>query len=217
MINDKAREISADEYADRQAQINNTLMNLHTAMPAIVVSFNSEERTISAQPAIQRVFTDGDGISGPQNLPVCVDVPVMFLGGGGFDITYPINEGDECLLIFAERCIDSWFSTGQPAPPDDYRQHDLSDAFALVGVRSLARQSPVAMDGLRIGNESSQIVVTDDSIALQKGDAKMTLTEKRFDCSVPIYAPNLITPNLDVNKHLHDGVEPGAGSTLEGY
>lgn len=217
MINNKAREISADEFADRQAQINNSLMNLHTAMPAIVVSFNADERTITAQPAIQRVFSAGEGITGPQNLPPCVDVPVMFLGGGGYDITYPIVEGDECLLIFAERCIDSWFTTGKPAPPADYRQHDLSDAFALVGVRSLARQSPVAVDGLRIGNDSSQVMISDNEIILQKGAAKMTLTDKKLECTVDIYAPNVITPSLDLNKHLHDGVEVGAGTTLEGF
>lgn len=216
MINNKAREISADEYADRQAQINNTLTDLHTALPAIVVSFDPDERTVTAQPTIQRIFTDGAGMTGAVNLPPCVDVPVIFLGGGGYDITYPINEGDECLLIFSERCIDSWFVSGVPSPPDDYRKHDLSDAFALVGVRSLANKKPVPMDGLHIGNDTSEVIINKEQVKLRQGKAVLTLTEDRLTSSVELRCPNVITDSFNVNNHVHSGVEVGGGKTTEG-
>ena len=216
MINNKARMVSADEYADRQAQINSTLSDLHTSIPAIVISFNADERTVTAQPAIQRVFTDGAGMTGAINLPPCVDVPVIFLSGGGYEITYPINEGDECLLMFSERCIDSWFVSGTPSPPDDYRKHDLSDAFALVGVKSLANKKPVPMDGLHIGNEKSKVVIGKDQVQLKQGKAVLTLTEDRLSSNVDIYCPNVITDDFDVNNHVHDGIEVGGGSTTKG-
>lgn len=193
MINNKAKEISASEHASRQAQINNTLKDLHTALPAIVISFNPDERTITAQPTIQRVFADGMGLSGPQNLPVCLDVPVLFMSAGGYEITYPIVEGDECLLIFSERCIDSWFATGDPSPPDDYRKHDLSDAFAIVGPRSLARKKPVPMDGLHVGSDDNKVIINGDSVTLKKGEAVMALSDSELYCSVPIRCPQVIS------------------------
>ena len=45
-------------------------------------------------------------------LPILPDVPVMFFGGGGMTITAPIKPGDECLVIFADRCIDGWWWLG---------------------------------------------------------------------------------------------------------
>lgn len=192
MINNRAREISSSNQGEIQAQIDNTLKDLHTAIPAIVVSFDAENRTITAQPTIQRVFSDGAGLAGPQNLPPCLDVPVLFMSAGGYEITYPIVEGDECLLIFSERCIDAWFETGEPSPPDDYRKHDLSDAFAIVGPRSLARKKPVPMDGLHIGSDDNKVIIADDSVTLKKGAAVMALSDSELYCSVPIRCPQVI-------------------------
>lgn len=71
--------------------------------------------------------------------PVLVDCPVVFLGGSGSALTFPVVQGDECLVLFNDRDFDNWFAgaaTGQPATP---RLHSFSDGIVLVGVRSLAR------------------------------------------------------------------------------
>lgn len=251
MINNKAREIAADDYSDRQSQIDSTLMNLHTSMPAIIMSYDADTRTVTAQPAIQRVFTDGEGLSGPMNLPPCVDVPVIFPGGGGYEITFPVKEGDECLLLFSERCIDSWFVSGEPNVPADYRQHDLSDAIAIVGLKSLAKVTPTDNAGMNIGSTTNRISITDDDISITVNDvkrvslsdesidltmnsdggtSKFSLTGTEIDANVngaslllnkdglttnvPIRCPNVITDEIDVNKHTHSGVEVGAGDTM---
>lgn len=215
-INDKAKQVAGDEYSDRQAQIDNKLMDVHTALPAIIISFDPEKRTVSAQPAIQRVFSEGEGKAGADNLPPCVDVPVVFPTGGGYEITFPVNTGDECLLMFAERCIDSWFETGQPSEPADFRQHDLSDAFAIVGVRSLANIQPVWTEGVELHGNGNHVRIDDSSVELGAGGATLKLTASGLNCSVPITAPNVITDNLNVNTHVHGGVESGGSSTSIG-
>lgn len=215
MINDKAREISSDEYSDRQAQIDMTLRDLHTAMPAIIMSYDPQTRTVKAQPAIQRIFKDGEGISGAINLPPCVDVPVVFQGGGGYEITFPIKEGDECLLIFAERCIDNWFETGEPSPPVDYRHHDLSDAFALVGIFSKPKLTQSVSNGLALGNKNNIINITEESVMIKKGTAELELTEDKLSCNVEIHCRNIITDRIDVNEHMHQ--INGGGTTLEPF
>lgn len=185
MINDKAREISATEFSDTKAQINNSMMDLHTSMPAIVISFDAKTRTVTAQPAIQRVFSDGEGISGAVNLPPCVDVPVIFPSGGGYEITFPVKEGDECLLIFSERCIDRWFSTGEPSEPSDYRHHDLSDAFAIVGVKSLPASTEVDLTAMKIGNAEHKISINDEGVVVNIGkDNKITAGKNSIEVHV---------------------------------
>jgi hypothetical protein len=70
--------------------------------------------------------------------PILLDCPCVVLGGGNGALTMPITEGDECLILFNDRDIDNWFSSGQVGPVATARLHSLSDALILVGVRSSA-------------------------------------------------------------------------------
>ena len=58
--------------------------------------------------------------------------------------------GDECLVIFSERCIDAWWALGGVQPLAELRAHDYSDGFAILGVRSRARpmQALPPIDGV---------------------------------------------------------------------
>lgn len=107
------------------------MKELHSAIPGIVQSFNADTQTASIKPAI-RSRKDGK----PVDVPLLTDVPVFFPGGASGYITYPISEGDECLVIFADGCVDGWFQNGGIANAVSMRKHDYSDAFAFVGFRS---------------------------------------------------------------------------------
>lgn len=136
----------ADGQRDEQAEgslgvaistvVEGWLKDTHTCLPGIVVSFDGATQTAKVQPAIKRIFAD----VGPVNLPECVDVPVQFPSGGKFVLTFPVAAGDECLLVFSERAIDFWWDKGGVQLPAEYRMHDLSDAFAIVGVTSKPRK-----------------------------------------------------------------------------
>lgn len=71
-----------------------------------------------------------------KNYPVIVDAPVMFLGGGSWNLTFPVSQGDTCLIFFNDRDIDNWFQSGQVAPCASTRLHSFADAIILVGLRS---------------------------------------------------------------------------------
>lgn len=131
-------QLAATPEAAFEAQIEGRLKQLHTMLPGIVQSFNPATQTASVQPAIKRIFTE----QGAVNLPLCVDVPVEFPGGGDFFLTFPVKAGDECILVFSERCIDNWFQQGGTQEPAEYRLHDLSDAVALVGLNSQPKNIP---------------------------------------------------------------------------
>lgn len=70
--------------------------------------------------------------------PIVTGVPVICIGGGGDGyLTFPIAQGDECILLFNDRDIDNWFAGSQSSPPNTARLHAFNDAIALVGLRSL--------------------------------------------------------------------------------
>lgn len=115
---------------------------LWTSLPGIVESFNLAALTCVVQPAIQARVLKSDGSRELVNLPLLLDCPVVFPSGGGVTLSFPLKAGDECLVTFSSRCIDSWWQNGGVQPPATLRMQDLSDGFAIPGPRSLAR--PIA-------------------------------------------------------------------------
>jgi hypothetical protein len=113
-------------------------MGLRVAMPGTVLSFDPDAQTVAVQPKIQQLLADGSG----EDFPPLPSVPAYCMRGGAFVVTMPIKSGDPCLVIFGDRAIDAWFSSGDHAPPADYRQHDLSDGFAIVGFSPLPQTIP---------------------------------------------------------------------------
>lgn len=143
-------------------------VDIHTALPGRVVSFNPDQNTVQVEPMINQVLDNGE----ESELPVLVDVPVQFPRGGGFVLTFPMAPGDEGLIVFGERCIDGWFVSGNKSKPLDYRLHDYSDAFFIPGVSSIPNAVPdIAMDGvsMRTIDNNTYVKVTNGKIFI-KGD-----------------------------------------------
>ncbi|TXG97756.1 MAG: hypothetical protein E6R08_06450 [Nevskiaceae bacterium] len=149
---------AANQNTAAEEPVKTALKDVHTFLPGIVHSFDPGTQTAQVQPTIKRVFTE----KGPVNLPLCVDVPVYFFKTGPFAVTGPVTAGDECLLGFFERAIDNWFASGGIQEPSEYRLHDLSDGFAIVGISSLAK----LIEGFN---------ATDYEIRLLDGSAKVQM------------------------------------------
>lgn len=111
------------------------LVNTWTAIPGIIEEFDLV-RGATVQPAIQAEVTNQDGSKSLATLPLLLDCPVQFPEGGDTVLTFPVKKGDECLVVFACRCIDSWWQSGGVQPQAELRMHDLSDGFVLLGFRS---------------------------------------------------------------------------------
>jgi hypothetical protein len=113
--------------------------NLWCCLPGLIEKVDFQKMTCVVQPAIQAILFDEKGGRKPVNLPLFEDVPIWYPQGGFGVLTFPIKKGDECLVVFADRCIDAWWQSGGIQGQIEFRQHDLSDGFALVGVRSQPR------------------------------------------------------------------------------
>lgn len=161
-----------------------------TALPGEIVSFDAAKQTAVIQPTIQYEATAPNGSVTLLTMPVLLDCPVIFPRGGGCVLTFPLAAGDECLAVFASRCIDSTWQSGGVQPQAELRMHDLSDGFALVGFNSL----PHAIAGL------STVAAELRSLS---GDTKISLNPTAQ--TVAIVAPGGIslTGPVTVNGTLH--------------
>ncbi|GHV49943.1 hypothetical protein FACS1894216_01250 [Synergistales bacterium] len=113
-------------------------VNMRVCCPGIIQSYDPDAITVTVQAAGKESIRKPDGTYESQELPLMVDVPVYFPRGGDFTLTYPIREGDECVVVFADRCFDAWHQSGGVQEAAETRMHDLSNAFAFVGPFSQA-------------------------------------------------------------------------------
>ncbi|ECF6065904.1 translation initiation factor IF-2 [Salmonella enterica subsp. diarizonae] len=123
------------EQQTAQAIADSVSTQIRVAIPGIILSFDPDAVTCTVEVALRGVVGER-----ATELKPLVDVPVIFPRGGGCTLTFPVKEGDECLLIFADRCIDFWWQSGGVQETVDPRQHDLSDAFCIVGPQSQAQK-----------------------------------------------------------------------------
>jgi hypothetical protein len=73
-----------------------------------------------------------------EDYPVLEMVPVVVLGGGSSYVSFPIQKGDYCLILFNDFELDGWWATGEKRPSEyPTRRHDLSDAIAIVGLHCM--------------------------------------------------------------------------------
>lgn len=199
--------------------IDESLANLHTATIAKVTSVN--EKTINCKPVISRVV-NGEKIQ----LPEFVDVPPFIMQGGGSYTAYPIAVGDYALLIFTERCYDNWYGGVDNEMPLEYRMHDYSDGFALVGINPLSSAITIPPHIKQVGNTEQIGYYLHDGDRDQQGNFILT-GDLTVTGTVTINGNTINNGNLTITggdlsadgtsfkTHTHGGVESGASNTTE--
>lgn len=196
------RERANDTIEATRAALDGRQAEIWTALPGIVESFDPAAMTVAVQPSVKGQTQDENGRVSAVNLPLLVDVPVVFPSGGGFSLTYPVKAGDECLVVFASRCIDGWWQSGGVGGTPDERMHDLSDGIAIVGPRSQARKLVPAVDAdnvqLRTDDGEAHITMLPDyTIRAQNPAVSVELTpagelRARADAEIKLSAPSIV-------------------------
>ena len=128
--------------------------DLRIAEPGIIESFDAAKQTVTVSIALkERTVIDGNVTW--EEIPTLVDVPVVLPRAGGYVVTMPITAGDECLVIFGDKCMDAWWQSGGKQNPMELRRHDLSDGYAILGCWSQPRViSGYSPDTIQIRNEA---------------------------------------------------------------
>lgn len=199
---DRAERLDDREESLRLA-LEGAQAQMWTALPGIITAVNLEAQTCSVQPAITGEITGSNGATTAAQLPLLVDVPLVFPRAGGFALTFPVRAGDECLVVFACRCIDGWWQSGGVQPPAESRMHDLSDGFAILAPTSQKN---------RLQSVSGGAV----ELRTQSGDAFISLDASgNITLKGQVQVQGTITCN-SVNigdTHTHPGVSSGSSNT----
>ncbi|KAF1368537.1 Gp138 family membrane-puncturing spike protein [Yokenella regensburgei] len=192
--------------------------SLKVALPGIIQTFDAETVTAQVQPAIKGYETAPDGSQKSLLMPVLVDVPVVFPRGGGCTLTFPVKAGDECLLVFADKCIDFWWQSGGVQEPVSGRTHHLGDAFAFVGPQSQAQKiSGISTDAAQLRTDDGTAfveVAAGGNVAVQTSG---TLTANA-EGGTTITSPEItLNGNVTINGNLSQGMgDSGGTATMQG-
>ncbi|MGB2578149.1 hypothetical protein AAIR98_000913 [Elusimicrobium simillimum] len=136
-----------------------------------IASFNPDGPTAEIEIKMKRVL-NGE----LREYPLLVDCPVLVLSGGKGRLTFPIEKGDPCLILFNDRDIDNWFVSGQTMPPNSTRKHSIADALGVVGFRN--KQNAILdylTDGTELKYGDTTIQLKDSLAYITNGTATATL------------------------------------------
>jgi len=144
--------------ADKKDNIFSTLNCHHIGK---IYSF--DKTTQSAQVEIMVLRQLGDQA---KTYPLLIDIPVIFLQGGGSFIEFPIKKGDYCLVLFNDRDIDNWWTAENKSLPNTQRKHSIADGIAIVGINSKINPLSLANDRVKIncGTYAFRLVTTSGQI-----------------------------------------------------
>lgn len=229
-----------ERFRDREEALRQALDGrqaaIWTALPGYVLSFDPGAVTVTVQPGVKGKVTKPDGGSSYVDLPVLPDVPVCFPRGGGYTLTFPIQAGDECLVVFSSRNIDAWWQSGGSQQPGDARLHDLSDGFAIIGPMSQAAKiGDISATTTQLRSDDGELHVELDSGA--GGITIKAPTGIRLDTPVVTLTgvlsvengqgaaasgtfvgtvratEDVISSTVSGRHHVHSGVESGPSTT----
>lgn len=117
--------------------------------------------------------------------------------------TFPITEGMECILLFSDREIESWFINGSVNPRGYERMHDLTDAVAIVGIRSLPQMITILTDCLNLFYGNSSFNLQTDAANLNS--ATITLQGDTININ-----GNLVINGQAYTAHTHSNGNDGS-------
>lgn len=222
---DRREQFDDPEESLRMA-MEGALAQVWTALPAVVTAVNISAQTVSAQPSVKGAQTAKDGTTSQVSMPLLVDVPICWPKAGGFAVTLPVTIGDEILVVFASRCIDSWWQSGGEQNPAEDRMHDLSDGFAIFAPTSQSKKlANVQTDGIEIRNEArtTYFKVTEADLYAKFANFYMdgnvihtgntTQTGNQTSSGTITGTTDVIGAGISLSTHVHSGVTVGINNT----
>jgi hypothetical protein len=129
-------------------QILGQLDGVHTAIPAVVTGYDAKTQRVSVKPLVKHGYYDQTDVRMLESFGIEQNIPVLFPGGGGQRLTFPISDGTlidlltldlvpatKGYLIASEESLDAWLAgTGDEVDPVHDHRFDLSSSVFLPGL-----------------------------------------------------------------------------------
>jgi hypothetical protein len=208
----------SDEVIALERMSDNNARALRAGMPAVIESYDPISQLANVRMVQPELTADGQLLAAP----VITDVPVLWPGGAGGQLSFPLVAGDAGWISFADRDISGWVDTREiGAAPDSERMHALTDAI----FQPCFRKAPVDKTAMTLTFGGNTITfLPNGTTVITPGTGGLVVNGPSvFNGDVVIPANNLSIPVGDLlfgafsgRLHAHGGVEPGAGTTTGG-
>lgn len=212
---------STPSYNPADAQEMSGLLNIfktalmqgfRVALPAVIVSFDGASNRAVVSPAVTSASSNGETI----NLPQISDVPVCTAGGGGFAASFPLVQGDTGWLLFCDRDISLFKSSGVISPANTDRMHNLSDAVFFPDIMGKASVSASNAAVWQTYDGSVQVALSASGVSV-KGNTAITgdlSVSGDISATGDVSAGGDVTAGgISLKTHVHGGVQGGSGTT----
>lgn len=157
--------------------------------PGKIVEYFPLTQTATIKICNDRTYSNSEESKVQKTPGLLYDVPVYTSGGGSWHLTFPIKEGDSCLLSFSQFGYDHWLwedkdaagfdENGNTQPWTD-RKFDLADGFAQVGWNNIPtaveNYSPEDVE-LRNAASDQKLTLSDNTIKITSGATTITITK----------------------------------------
>ena len=173
--------------------------NIHVSMIGKIESYNPQTNRASITPVGTMTCPDWQELP----FPTIHNVPIQYPcgNGGKSGCTFPIKQGDTCIIIFADHQIENFLS-GEKS--DDMRNHSMNDAYAIPTLFSdsvpTVKSNP---NDVCVFNEGALIVLKSSLMTIKLTDGT----------SVSIGGGDLVVNGISVVHHVHGGITRGGAKT----
>lgn len=171
------KELMGTESQTYDSIIKKVNFNLRCCVPGVIQSYNPENNTAEIQPAIREEIVNEDNSISYLNLPLLVNVPILFPTCSLGSIKFPISQGDECLVLFSDLPYDNFWQKGNIQNPIETRRHDLSDGLAIPTIISQPKTKAFDNKGLTLTLGSTTIKMEQSEITFVNSYGQITLTQ----------------------------------------
>lgn len=170
----------------------------------IVEEYYPETRTAKIQIANKILLSQNrDGSQVTSNYAP-IYAKVWFFGWGDKGITNPILKGQEGILLFCDRELESWYINGGINPLTYKRAHDITDGIFICGLTSSPNMSTTAQNCLNLFYGTKSLQISESGITIN-GDltvnGNITATG------------DIVAGGISLKNHVHGNGNEGQDTT----
>jgi hypothetical protein len=172
------------------------LQSTDDMIPAKILEYNRATNRARVQPLIQVLTTNGDRITRAE----IASIPVLFLGGGGFFLSFNLPVDSLGWIKASDRDISLFLQSYEDNPPNTNRLHSFEDSLLI----------PDIMRGHTIDPEDDQAMV----IQNLAGTVRISLDDTRIKMTTPQL--EIVTGGTTVTVVDGDVTIDAANTTMNG-
>lgn len=190
-LNSYTTNIKLKDLLDSYKDATSISINCHHI--GTIQAFDATTQTASATINYSKTYFKFDNLTNSNvpvqiNYPLLLMCPVIFLSGGPASLTFPIAQGDECLILFNDRSLDNWYQSGSGSPVNSPRLHSISDGIILVGLKSFLNR--------QMNYDTARAVLRNNTSAVGVNGSKVLITNTYVGTASPSTTLNTLLQTL---------------------